>query len=1157
MNVDRSEIKEIFCEALEKATRQDRIAYLNHACKGKPGVRSQVNELLRLHEGVGDFLESPILEPDVTLEKSPLSEGPGTVVGRYKLLERIGEGGMAVVYMAEQEKPIRRKVALKIIKLGMDTRQVIARFEAERQALALMDHPNIARVFDAGATETGRPYFVMELVTGVSITQHCDKNNLSTKDRLALFLQVCQAVQHAHEKGVVHRDLKPSNVMVAHHDGKPVPKVIDFGIAKATNQKLTEKTLFTRYAHIIGTPAYMSPEQAELSDLGIDARSDIYSLGVLLYELLIGTTPFSEEELREAGYLEMQRIIREQEPIKPSTKLSTLGGTLTDIAKRRGCTPDLLAKTVRGDLDWIVMKALEKDRARRYEGASGLALDIERHLKHRPVTAHAPSVIYRLQKFLRRNRLEVGAVLAVVLAVGTIIVSSVGNQHRLQLAEAEAAKQANNTMSAARRLIAKGDLAAACRTLGSILENQYVGLEASTLLKAIMSGDSIKTVMNKYYLEQVQYFTDQIQADPTNPDNYLQRAQQYQYLRDEEKVHADMSRYAMLLGQGWFSKLRFGTPQILPPVANTPSRHQLVFSVGRRDNGIITTTIAFGQKGRSTMKTFEMPMFATSLFLLCFSSGFETPPVYADFEFGTPTILGPTINGPDSSELVGCISADGLEMYLEWGTPEYRWDICVSRRDTIESNWGPPENLGPTVNSPERDELACISSDGLSLYFCSGRSGGSGGYDLWVTTRATSESPWESSVNLGSIVNSPSTDGAPWISSDGLELYFSSFRSGGYGGADIYITTRVSQDAPWGEPVNLGPVVNSQYREQFVSLSPDGLLLLFGQNTSSPEFRPGGFGSSDMWVSRRSTVHDDWGTPVNLGPIVNGPYADVMPSLSPDGRTLYFGSRDRPESYGRWDIWQAPVVPIVDFNGDGKANGKDVVVLTQHWGESDSVCDIGPYAWGDGIVDEQDLFALAEYLEKEVTDPTLVAHWALDEAGGTVAYDSAGDNHGTVLGDAVWLPDGGMVGGALALDGVDDCLVTNPVPELSAGPFSVLAWVKGGAAGEVIVSCGTTDWLYTNPADGSLMTALSSIAGNGVPLFSDVVVTDNQWHRIALVWDGTDRILYVDGQEAARDEQVELVVPDAALIIGAGATANHFFSGQIDDIRIYRRAVKP
>ncbi len=291
-------------------------------------MQARVETLLESHDQAGDFLETPILGPHSLPDDTPVSEGPNSTIGRYKLLEKIGEGGMAVVYMAEQEQPIRRKVALKIIKLGMDTRQVIARFEAERQALALMDHPSIAKVLDAGATETGRPYFVMELVQGVSITEYCDKNSLSTKERLGLFLQVCNAVQHAHQKGIIHRDIKPSNVMVTHHDGKPVPKVIDFGIAKATNQRLTEKTLFTRYAHLIGTPAYMSPEQAELSDLDIDTRSDIYSLGVLLYELLTGTTPFSEEELRKAGYIEMQRVIREQEPVKPSTKLTTLGEAL-------------------------------------------------------------------------------------------------------------------------------------------------------------------------------------------------------------------------------------------------------------------------------------------------------------------------------------------------------------------------------------------------------------------------------------------------------------------------------------------------------------------------------------------------------------------------------------------------------------------------------------------------------------------------------------------------------------------------------------------------------------------------------------------------------------------------------------------------------------
>jgi len=415
------EIEAIYHAALEKEAGPERSAYLDAACKGDVTLRKQIEDLLKANEESADFLENPGFGMDIDLDESQLSEGPGTVIGRYKLLEKIGEGGMAVVYMAEQTEPLRRKVALKIIKLGMDTKSVIARFEAERQALAMMDHPNIAKVLDAGATETGRPYFVMELVTGISITEYCDKNNLSTKERLALFIQVCNAVQHAHQKGIIHRDIKPTNVMVTRYEGRPIPKVIDFGIAKAINQRLTEKTLFTRYAHIIGTPAYMSPEQADLGDLDVDTRSDIYSLGVLLYELLIGTTPFSEEELHKAGYIEMQRIIREQEPTKPSTKLRTLGETLTDVAKHRSATPDVLRKAVRGDLDRIVMKSLEKNRTQRYETAGVLAMDVQLHLEHKPILAGSPSTLYRLHKFVYRNRSRIGVTaLAVVLLVGLI-----------------------------------------------------------------------------------------------------------------------------------------------------------------------------------------------------------------------------------------------------------------------------------------------------------------------------------------------------------------------------------------------------------------------------------------------------------------------------------------------------------------------------------------------------------------------------------------------------------------------------------------------------------------------------------------------------------------------------------------------------------------
>ncbi|MGE5296023.1 MAG: protein kinase domain-containing protein [Solirubrobacterales bacterium] len=481
-----AELKSVFLGALEISDAEQRTAYLVEACGDNAELRSQVESLLKAHERAGGFLKPVALDPDVQPDQSPLTEGPGTIIGRYKLLEKIGEGGMAVVYMAEQQEPVRRKVALKIIKLGMDTRQVIARFEAERQALALMDHPCIAKVHDAGATETGRPYFVMELVQGVSITEYCDRNSLSTKDRLGLFIQVCSAVQHAHQKGIIHRDLKPSNVMVTHHDGKPVPKVIDFGIAKAINQKLTEKTLFTRYAHLIGTPAYMSPEQAELSDLDIDTRADIYSLGVLLYELLTGTTPFSEEELRRAGYIEMQRVIREQEPVKPSTKLTTLGDTLTDIAKHRGCTPDLLRRALRGDLDWIVMKSLEKDRARRYDTASGLAEEIRRYLGHEPVLARGPSTTYRLQKFLHRHRVHVGIILglaAMVVAVGTIL--SLWNRDRAQLVEAEGFKH-RGILSQARERYAKAEREAALETIEPILASKHVGPEARLLQATIL-----------------------------------------------------------------------------------------------------------------------------------------------------------------------------------------------------------------------------------------------------------------------------------------------------------------------------------------------------------------------------------------------------------------------------------------------------------------------------------------------------------------------------------------------------------------------------------------------------------------------------------------------------------------------------------------------
>jgi len=421
--VSKSKSEEEIYYAALKEPPDGRSAYIKAACGDDSELLERVESLLKIRENPNNFLESPLFI-DQPLTNISLQEQPGTIIDRYKLLEKIGEGGMAVVYMAEQTEPIRRKVALKIIKLGMDTKQVIARFEAERQALAMMDHPNIAKVLDAGATETGRPYFVMELVTGVSITEYCDKNNLSTKERLALFIQVCNAVQHAHQKGIIHRDIKPSNVLVTMHDDKPVPKVIDFGIAKATNQRLTEKTVFTRYAHFIGTPAYMSPEQAQMSGLDVDTRTDIYSLGVLLYELLTGTTPFDADKLREAGYTEIQRIICETDPLKPSTKLSTLGQTITDIAWYRQANPESLRRLIKGDLDWIVMKCLEKDRTRRYETVHELAGDIERHMRNEPILARSPNLVYRSQKFWRRHRSHIMTAAVVTVLLASLVVTT-------------------------------------------------------------------------------------------------------------------------------------------------------------------------------------------------------------------------------------------------------------------------------------------------------------------------------------------------------------------------------------------------------------------------------------------------------------------------------------------------------------------------------------------------------------------------------------------------------------------------------------------------------------------------------------------------------------------------------------------------------------
>jgi serine/threonine protein kinase/tetratricopeptide (TPR) repeat protein len=462
----------LFEAALHKKDPEQRLAYLNEACGADQTLRHHIEGLLKAHEMLGSFLVTPPRAPASTMD-GPTIEHPGTVIGPYKLMEKIGEGGMGLVFVAEQQQPVRRKVALKVIKPGMDTRQVIARFEAERQALALMDHPNIAKVLDAGTT-SDRPYFVMELVKGVPITEYCDQTQLTTRERLELFLPVCHAVQHAHQKGIIHRDIKPTNVLVTLHDGTPVPKIIDFGIAKAMGHQLTDKTIYTNYTQLVGTPLYMSPEQAALSGLDVDTRSDIYSLGVLQYELLTGTTPFNKERLRTAGYDEMRRIIREEDPPRPSTRISTLTKsspdaahaetgigsaptTIATIATQRKSDPKRLSQLFRGELDWIVMKALEKDRNRRYETATAFAADVQHYLADEPVQACPPSAFYRFRKFVRRNKASL-AVVASVLAMSLALAGAeIWFGHQKAVQETRIERAATAALSQVETFLEEGD----------------------------------------------------------------------------------------------------------------------------------------------------------------------------------------------------------------------------------------------------------------------------------------------------------------------------------------------------------------------------------------------------------------------------------------------------------------------------------------------------------------------------------------------------------------------------------------------------------------------------------------------------------------------------------------------------------------------------
>lgn len=480
----------VFARALEIEDEGRRQDFLRQACGSDATLRAEIEEMLLVRSRADGFMRNPGAFDPTQPGATKVNEKPGGFIGSYKLLQQIGEGGMGTVFMAEQERPVRRKVALKIIKPGMDTGQVIARFEAERQALAMMDHTNIAKVLDAGTTDSGRPYFVMELVHGVPITEYCDANHLTHRERLELFIPVCHALQHAHQKGIIHRDVKPSNILVTLYDDKPVPKVIDFGVAKAVEQRLTEKTLFTQFGTLVGTFEYMSPEQAELNAFGVDTRSDVYSLGVLLYELLTGTTPVEKARLRQAAYDELIRIIKEEEPPRPSVRIST-SGTIAKLAAARKTDASKLSALMKGELDWIVMKCLEKDRTRRYDGANALCKDVQRYLAGDAVEACPPSLGYRLQKTLRRHQVAIltAGAFAAVLLIGIVV--STWQAVRATHAERLALAAKEEAVSSQSEAVASRDEAVAARDDAITARNESLAAEEATettitLLKGVL-----------------------------------------------------------------------------------------------------------------------------------------------------------------------------------------------------------------------------------------------------------------------------------------------------------------------------------------------------------------------------------------------------------------------------------------------------------------------------------------------------------------------------------------------------------------------------------------------------------------------------------------------------------------------------------------------
>jgi Tol biopolymer transport system component len=570
------------------------------------------------------------------------------------------------------------------------------------------------------------------------------------------------------------------------------------------------------------------------------------------------------------------------------------------------------------------------------------------------------------------------------------------------------------------------------------------------------------------------------------------------------------------------------------------------------------------------MKRHDCPKISLVLAAFLGALAISVGPANADYTFGKPQNLGPVINSP-SGDIMGCFSADGLELYFSsdrlGGSGLY--DIWVSTRESMNDLWGPPVNLGPAVNSSYNEICPSISSDGLTLYFSddwagSARPGGLGGYDIWVARRASRGAPWGTAVNVGALIDSTANEITPSISRDGLILVFASNRTGGQGSYDLWMSTRPTIQDEWGAPLNIGGVVNSGSFDAEPSLSSDDRALVFASQ------RPGGFGHIDLWMTIRKTQSDPWGPPVNLGPRINTYGHEGRPVISADARMLYFYTHTLPGNFGLYDLWQAAIIPVVDFNADEIVDIQDLLRLIESWGKDDPSVDIGPMPWGDGKIDAADLEVLMRYWQQEILDPALAAYWKLDEAEGSIAQNSASDNDGTLHGEPQWQPAGGKKAGALTFDGIDDYVSTDFVLNPADGQFSVLAWIQGGSPGDVVISqtdgiggSGET-WLGTEPSSGRFMSGLvPPPAGRSIPqpLKSESVVTDGQWHHIGFVWDGAYRYLYVDGVEVAKDTAVQnpLKAATGGLYIGAGKTldATSFFSGLIDDVRIYDRAVKP